>query len=132
MGWDSLRLDGQMTVAKAVKFLKNDFREHEFIEVKAVKADKYDECKYVLYAALRKNGETFGCVFLVNWTNYNSRYTNASCDFSYKVMEEGLGPFYYDCPESVLDKLSPTDNERALRWREACRKTNEAKVQALA
>ena len=40
--------------------------------------------------------------------------------FYYKDMSETMGPCYYDCPESILKKLSPTDNEYANEWREQC------------
>ena len=58
---------------------------------------------------------TFGVVFL---TSVDSKdYYN----FSYKDMDESCGPFSYDCPESILKLLSPTDNEFALNWRKKCR-----------
>ena len=45
-------------------------------------------------------------------------------NFSYKIMDETAGPYYYDCPESILKLLSPTDNEFATKWRENCRIKN--------
>lgn len=57
----------------------------------------------------------FGVVFL---TSVDMRdYYN----FSYKDMDETCGPFCYDCPESILKLLSPTDSEYALKWRSKCR-----------
>lgn len=44
-----------------------------------------------------------------------------SFNFGYKLMDETMGPCYYDAPKSILDLLSPTDDEVALKWREACR-----------
>lgn len=41
-------------------------------------------------------------------------------DFGYKDMDETCGPYQYDCPKSILDLLTPTDNEFALKWRKAC------------
>ena len=32
-----------------------------------------------------------------------------------------MGPCYYDCPKSILDLLSPTNNEYANNWRAKCR-----------
>ena len=55
--------------------------------------------------------KVFAAVFL---TSVDSKdYYN----FSYKDMDETEHPFYYDCPKSILDLLSPTENERALEWR---------------
>ena len=41
-------------------------------------------------------------------------------NFSYKDMCESMGPHRYDCPKSILDLLTPTDNECANEWRKAC------------
>ena len=36
-------------------------------------------------------------------------------------MSEDMGPYYFDCPEGILNLLTETDNEHALKWRESCR-----------
>lgn len=43
------------------------------------------------------------------------------CNFGMKFMDEECGPFKCECPKSVLDALSPTDNRYAIEWREKCR-----------
>ena len=43
-------------------------------------------------------------------------------NFAYKDMDETMGPFKYDCPENILNDLTPTENEYALQWRAECRK----------
>lgn len=78
------------------------------------------------YAAIRRTdketGErhVFGCVCLtsVDMKDY--------FNFSYKDMDESMGPGCYDCPASILDLLSPTDNEYALTWRQKCREKAKA------
>lgn len=57
----------------------------------------------------------FGVVFLTSTDSKD--YFN----FSYKEMDETVGPFCYDCPKGILDLLSPTDNEYANDWRTKCR-----------
>lgn len=42
-------------------------------------------------------------------------------NFSYKDMDESMGPYNYDCPKGILDLLTPTDSEWANNWRQACR-----------
>lgn len=42
--------------------------------------------------------------------------------FGYKLMDETEGPYYYDCPDSILKLLSPTENKIANEWRKACKK----------
>ena len=41
--------------------------------------------------------------------------------FGYKDMSESMGPYERDCPEPILDLLTPTDHEYARRWRADCR-----------
>lgn len=48
-------------------------------------------------------------------------------DFSYKDMSEDMGPYQCDCPKSILDLLSPTDNENANEWRKICYQNHEEK-----
>jgi len=43
--------------------------------------------------------------------------------FGYKDMEESMGPYECDCPERILDLLTPTDRQHALQWRERCRES---------
>ena len=57
---------------------------------------------------------TFGVVYLTS-TNIKDYY-----NFGYKDMDESCGPCYYDCPKSILNLLSPTDNKYALEWRRKC------------
>lgn len=47
-------------------------------------------------------------------------------EFGYKDMEGGMGPYYYDCPESIL-KLITIDNKETREWVEECRKIQKAK-----
>ena len=41
--------------------------------------------------------------------------------FGYKDMEESMGPCEDDCPRSILDLLTPTENDHAQDWRRRCR-----------
>ena len=68
-----------------------------------------------------KESEVFAVVVLT------SVESNKFFNLSYKDMDETEHPFYYDCPESILKLLTPTDNENANIWREKCRKRNKDK-----
>ena len=48
-------------------------------------------------------------------------------NFSYKAMDETYGPFLYNCPESVFNLLTETDNEFAIEWREKQKKIIDQK-----
>ena len=47
--------------------------------------------------------------------------------FGYKDMEESMGPYECDCPEPILDLLTPTDGQYALQWRARCRENIAAR-----
>lgn len=68
-----------------------------------------------------KESEVFAVVVLTSVEN------NKFFNMSYKDMDETELPFYYDCPESILKLLTPTDNKNANIWREKCRKRNKDK-----
>ena len=40
--------------------------------------------------------------------------------FMVKSMSEDMGPYYYDCPKHILDKLTAPYNDSAREWREKC------------
>ena len=52
-----------------------------------------------------------------------STRTSDGMEFGYKCMDETMGPGYYNCPKTILDILTPIDNEYALEWRQKCRET---------
>lgn len=68
------------------------------------------------YAAIEytKNGKT-EVYAMVCLTSVRERYL-----FAYKDMSESMGPYKYDCPKSILDLLTPTDDEDANGWRQKC------------
>lgn len=81
--------------------------------------DEIIECatkNCVFYAAVRtkSTGEVWALVILI-------RRTRGELNFGYKDMTETMGPAVADAPASVLDRLTPTDNEYALEWRQRCR-----------
>jgi hypothetical protein len=76
----------------------------------------------VYYAAVQvmKNGiggEVFAIVCLVRW---NPRDKDGMI-FGYKDMTENMGPCEAECPERILDLLTPTEHRHAIDWRERCR-----------
>ena len=46
---------------------------------------------------------------------------NDHFDLGYKDMDETMGPCETECPERILDLLTPTDSQWANEWREKCR-----------
>ena len=72
------------------------------------------------YAAVAnlKTGNVFALIVLTSVKND---------EFYYKDMDETCGPTKCDCPKSILDLLSETDNEYALNWRKRCLENIEKK-----
>lgn len=46
---------------------------------------------------------------------------------SYKLNDESYGYGYYDCPKSILDLLTPTEDNYANEWRKNCYENIERK-----
>lgn len=66
----------------------------------------------VHYLAVRiKDMMTIGFVALTSSSGYS---------VSVKVMEESMGPYYYDAPKRLLAKLDPPMNDMAAEWRRLC------------
>jgi hypothetical protein len=55
-------------------------------------------------------------VFLLDY-----RPSDPDYDMGYKDMDESMGPCESECPERILNLLTPTDYEYALAWRQRCR-----------
>lgn len=73
----------------------------------------YDANGWYTYENVPENElETFGVVILT--------YVKNSRSFGYKIISETSGPYYYDCPATILNALTPTDNAYAQEWREKC------------
>jgi len=63
---------------------------------------------------------------MVCLVKYNPRDSEGYI-FGYKDMTESMGPCEAECPESILDLLTPTDNHYALEWRARCRENAAAR-----
>ena len=62
----------------------------------------------------------YGIVVLTSRKKIN----NHEVEFSHKDMSEDCGPYYFDCPIRILDKLdklAPNACARAIDWRAKCR-----------
>lgn len=43
-------------------------------------------------------------------------------DWGYRCYTEDEGPYHFDCPQRLLDRLSPPQSEYATQWRQQCRR----------
>lgn len=112
-------------ISYCAKYYKNGSvdrqRECDAYFMEGLNAGTYEVLKSSLrgsiyYAAVKsiKSGIVFAAVFKtsVDMKDY--------FNFSYKPMDESACPYYYDCPESILKLLSPTNNAFAMEWRAKC------------
>ena len=85
------------------------------------KYDKDNDGNQIIVDIPINEQEVIGVVFLTS-TDSKDYY-----NFSYKEMDETVGPCYYDCPKGILDLLTPTNSEWANNWRTKCREQLEKK-----
>ncbi|WP_285905118.1 hypothetical protein [Pseudodesulfovibrio pelocollis] len=70
---------------------------------------------YIAVSNDKNPGEVFAVLVLYEWTQ------DGRLNFLYKVMDETVGPFYYDCPSRILNLLTDTEYPEAITWRKQCR-----------
>ena len=86
----------------------------------------YGGWQSVFYAAVKTyaTNEVWALVILIARDRSHREYYN----FTYKDMGEDSGPSDRTAPAKVLDLLTPTTNEYALAWRQACRENLETEA----
>lgn len=108
MGWTTTYEDVGNDSKSIREFLRKEFTWE--------KCEVIDDAKVgnTVFQAIRerKTGEAFGMVILIG---------RDQGFLSYKDMSEDMGPYQYNCPLHILDKLSPTTDKWANEWRRGCR-----------
>ena len=68
------------------------------------------------------------------WVNENfivlyllSKSKDSSWPWGYKDMDEGMHPYYYDCPLRLLDATAPEEGKEESTWRKAVREHHARK-----
>ena len=117
MGWTSYYArnykNGKVDVIAEVEEELNC--ENEKGKWTVLKSAKYGSTVYSAVEYLNKETnekKVFATVFLTSTRNG---------EFAYKDMDETCGPYQYDCPESILKLLTPTESKWANEWRAKCR-----------
>lgn len=86
-----------------------------YAAVEAVKRKATDESGNEVIEDIPENERgVWAAVFLTRVDRHD--YFN----FAYKDMDETVLPYYYQCPKSILNLLSATENEYAIQWRQNC------------
>jgi len=106
MGWTCARREKGVTDAE---WFKSEFLPYELVDI--------GRQGMTAYAALRgPDGGVHARVILLRYQRNDPRF-----NFCYKDMSEDIGPFECDCPQRILDLLTPTVWPRAVEWRKRCR-----------
>lgn len=112
MGWDGILIsEPHKTVSEKLSVY---FKYHEFCENEVVKATIKNG---VVYGAIRnlKTNDVWAMVSLLKF-----RKDGWQTEMLAKNMSEDMMPYYFDCPKSILDLLTKTDNEHSNEWRKRC------------
>lgn len=99
MGWTVFNQMPKGGMQEAVLASMSDFGKREIVASAMVLG--------VVYAAVRVGDEVIGAVGVID-------------GLGYKLMSEREGPYYYQAPPEVLEKLTPTDCLWSLKWRAKC------------
>ena len=112
MGWDGIYItEAHKTVSEKLSVY---FKYHGFCENEVVKATIKNG---VVYGAIRnlKTNDVWAMVSLLKF-----RKDGWQTEMLVKNMSEDMMPYYFDCPKSILDLLTKTDNEHSNEWRKKC------------
>jgi hypothetical protein len=117
MGWDYLPKKIKTTEA-AIEDLLNWSNDGGSSKVLAMSIDKRGHDESVVYCAVERvtaDGEfngIRGCVVLVDHSN--------KLQIGFKIMDEEMGPYYWNASEEVLGLLDDTAHPWANKWRDRC------------
>ena len=101
----------------------NGLGKFEVLKSRMVGSTYYAAVKRTTFATEEKPEEVIVFAAIVLTSVNSKNYYN----FAYKDMSECSGPYKYDCPKSILDLLTPTENEWANEWRQKCYETLKEK-----
>jgi hypothetical protein len=113
MGWTSIpnsRISRGHVETPSFRGTVTEFFQREFWPTGKCTILKGSVVGEAYYAAVRcADGSVFALVVLLEGPG-----------ICYKEMSEDMGPYYYDCPKSILALLTPTESKTAQEWRSKC------------
>lgn len=118
MGWTG-QYGRKITTKKAREdYVRNEVFDNARVEVLAVDGSKTDT-----YAAarLKESGDVVAIVVL---------FETRGGETMMKTMDEGMHPYYYDCPDRIMNLLTEPRDETSKKWREGVREVKEEKAKA--
>jgi len=123
MGWTHTNRPSYQTPTEFIKehfSWENDTHTIKVIETSVKLTEAYAAVERIEKATGKR--EVWALVLLLH--HMPKSYYN----FGYKDMDETMLPYSFNCPAKILDLLTPTENEYALKWRAKCREQLSKKV----
>ena len=85
--------------------------------------EAFDECedtKFVVYALkeFNLNGRSYKSIDVIIVREEFDPYKKRS-EIGYKELNESEFPYYFNCPQNLIDMADPPVNDYAKRWRDA-------------
>lgn len=74
------------------------------------------------YGAVRNKDNTVFAVVMLTSVDTKDYF-----NFAYKDMSETMMPYHFECPQNILNLLTPTNNAWANEWRRRCKENAEIK-----
>ena len=99
--------------------------ENEYLNNQTHKALKTSVVGNTIFSAVQnlESKKVFATIFKFSFNNRDTY------NFSYKGMDETVGPNECNCPKSILKLLSPTDCKFSLDWRQSVLEYHKSKSQ---
>jgi len=104
MGWTSFHVPKG---TKTIDVLRDELGKECVVDGRVRGGTAYLACRW-------PEGRTAGVVVLVR------RDSRSHHNFTYKVVDEDMGPYESDCPKAILDLLDPPATTYAAEWRARC------------
>lgn len=104
MGWSYSHRD-KLTSIKS--FIADYLGSDNIVDIKIVNLRE-------AYVAYKSENSVIAVVCLINYDK--KAYHNTGI----KIMDETMHPYYYNCPRSIRNLLTLTDNANAITWRNKC------------
>lgn len=122
MGWDYQHVTQPIN---RVELIKKEYTwETETKRYTPIKGVCVNQVVYLAVEETNKQSEEKNVFAIVAPTRVTRDYFN----FGFKSISEDCGPYFYDCPASILDLLTPTTSDYANKWREECRQQYQKKI----
>lgn len=116
MGWMYMHRDKGVTDKE---FFSKEFNYSENgNEGRVIETSRKGSIVYIAYQTRRDDSDTYRVSAIVCLTSWNHK---EKFNFGYKDIDESMGPVECNCPEKILDLLTPTEQEYAVKWRNKCR-----------